>query len=187
MCAPVGDGAAGAIVVSEGALRGLPPRVRERAIRIAAIGLSGGKYRRLDEEGLSAVAARRAYRQAGLGPAAIHVAEVHDATAFCELYQVEMLGFCERGEGGPFVESGATTLGGPLPVNTSGGLVSKGHPVGATGLSMVAELAEQLRGEAGERQVAGARVALAENGGGVVGFDEAACAVTILEGPGVRR
>ena len=187
MCAPIGDGAAAAIVVSGAALAGLPPRVRERAVRIAAIGLSGGKYRRLDEEGLSAIAARRAYRQAGLGPEAVHVAEVHDATAFCELYQVEMLGFCGRGEGGPFVESGATALGGRLPVNTSGGLVSKGHPVGATGLSMVAELVEQLRGEAGERQVADARVALAENGGGVVGFDEAACAVTILEGPGARR
>ena len=104
------------------------------------------------------------------------LAEVHDATAFCELYQVEMLGFCEPGQGGPLVESGATTLGGRIPVNTSGGLVSKGHPVGATGLSMVAELAEQLRGEAGERQVARARIALAENGGGVIGFDEAAVA-----------
>jgi len=181
MCAPVGDGAAAAIVVSEARLRALPAAVRERAIRIAGMGLSGGKYRSLEEEGLSAVAARRAYAQAGLGPADVDLAEVHDATAFCELYQVEMLGFCEPGQGGPLVESGATTLGGRIPVNTSGGLVSKGHPVGATGLSMVAELAEQLRGEAGERQVARARIALAENGGGVIGFDEAACVVTLLE------
>ena len=80
-----------------------------------------------------------------------------------------------------YVASGATTLGGERPINLSGGLVSKGHPVGATGLSMVHELALQLRGEAGARQQAGARIGLAENGGGVVGFDEAACAVTILE------
>jgi acetyl-CoA acetyltransferase len=95
-----------------------------------------------------------------------------------------MLGFCAPGKGGPFVESGATTLGGRLPVNVSGGLVSKGHPVGATGLSMIHELALQLRGEALERQVRGARLALAENGGGVIGFDEAACSIIILEGPG---
>ena len=77
-------------------------------------------------------------------------------------------------------ESGATSLGGSIPLNLSGGLVSKGHPVGATGLSMIDELMLQLRGEAGPRQVAGARVALAENGGGVIGFDEAACSVVIL-------
>ncbi len=117
----------------------------------------------------------------GLKPSDIDVAEVHDATSFCEIYQVEMMGFCERGEGGQFVESGATTLGGRIPVNTSGGLVSKGHPVGATGLSMTNELIVQLRGEAGERQVEGARIALAENGGGVIGFDEAACSVLIPE------
>ncbi|MEQ8262874.1 thiolase family protein [Pseudohaliea sp.] len=181
MCAPIGDGAAGALLVSARRLRALPAAVRERAVRVAATALSGGKYRSLEEPGLSRVAAQKAYAQAGLGPEAIDVAEVHDATAFCELYQAEMLGFCEEGEGGSFVESGATTLGGRLPINTSGGLVSKGHPVGATGLSMIAELTEQLRGEAGARQVAGAHTALAENGGGVVGFDEAACSVVILQ------
>jgi acetyl-CoA acetyltransferase len=94
-----------------------------------------------------------------------------------------MMGFCPIGQGGAYVASGATSLRGERPINLSGGLVSKGHPVGATGLSMIHELALQLRGEAGERQQAGARIGLAENGGGVVGFDEAACAVTILEGP----
>ncbi|MGR9090075.1 MAG: thiolase family protein [Gammaproteobacteria bacterium] len=181
MCAPVGDGAAAAIVCSADVLKALPPEVRERAVRIAGQGLSGGKYRSLDEDGLSRFAAERAYRMAGLKPSDIDVAEVHDATSFCEIYQVEMMGFCERGDGGAFVESGATTLGGRIPVNTSGGLVSKGHPVGATGLSMTNELVLQLRGEAGERQVEGARIALAENGGGVIGFDEAACSVLILE------
>lgn len=181
MCAPVGDGAAAALLCSGRVLKTLPPTVRERAVRIAAQGLSGGKYRSLDEDGLSRYAAERAYRMAGIEPSDIDVAEVHDATSFCEIYQAEMLGFCPRGQGGDFVASGAATLGGRLPVNTSGGLVSKGHPVGATGLSMAAELVMQLRGEAGERQVEGARYALAENGGGVMGFDEAACSVLILE------
>jgi acetyl-CoA acetyltransferase len=181
MCAPITDGAAAALVVSESHLLQLPQHIRERAIRIAGIGASGGKYRKLDEEGLSAVAARHAYTAAGVGPHDIDVAEVHDATSFCELYQTEMLGFCAPGQAGAFVESGATALGGRLPINTSGGLVAKGHPVGATGLSMVAELVEQLRGEAGERQVPKAGRALAECGGGVIGFDEAACVVTILD------
>jgi acetyl-CoA acetyltransferase len=183
MCAPIGDGAAAALVVSEAVLCTLPARVRERAVRVAAHAFTGGKYRRLDEPGLSRLAAKKAFAAAGVMPQDIDVAEVHDATSFCEIYQLEMLGFCGDGEGGPFVESGATALGGAIPVNVSGGLVSKGHPVGATGLSMIAELVEQLRGEAGARQVAGARLALAENGGGVVGFDEAACGVVILAGP----
>src|SRR5690606_14288326 len=118
-------------------------------------------------------AARKAYAAAGVSAADIDVAEVHDATAFCEIYQVEMLGFCEAGRGGAFVEEGHTMRDGRIPINTSGGLVSKGHPVGATGLSMVHELVTQLRGEAGPRQVRNARLALAENGGGVIGFEEA--------------
>lgn len=181
MCAPIGDGAAAALLVSERGLGKLPQAVRDRAVKVKATALSGGKYRRLDEPGLSRVAAQKAYDQAGLSPKDIDVAEVHDATAFCELYQAEMLGFCADGAGGEFVESGASSLGGRLPINTSGGLVSKGHPVGATGLSMIAELSQQLRGEAGKRQVPGARTALAENGGGVMGFDEAACSVIILQ------
>ena len=184
MCAPIGDGAAAALVCSAAFLQTLPAGVRERAVRIRAATLSGGKYRRLDEPGLSHVAAQRAYAMAGLTPQDIDVAEVHDATSFCEIYQAEMMGFCAVGQGGAFVASGATSLGGERPINLSGGLVSKGHPVGATGLSMIHELALQLRGEAGERQQPGARIGLAENGGGVVGFDEAACAVTILERPG---
>jgi acetyl-CoA acetyltransferase len=183
MCAPVGDGAAAALLVSERALKGLPAEVQARALRVAATTLSGGKYRRLDEPGLSQIAASKAYKIAGITPGDIDVAEVHDATSFCEIYQAEMLGFCGEGEGGDFVGSGASGPGGRLPINTSGGLVSKGHPVGATGLSMLAELAEQLRSEAGKRQVDGARYALAENGGGVMGFDEAACSVIILEAP----
>lgn len=181
MCAPIGDGAAAALVCSAAFLKSLPAAVRERALRISASVLTGGKYRRLDEPGLSQVAAQRAYSMAGLTPRDIDVAEVHDATSFCELYQAEMLGFCEIGQGGNYVASGATALGGERPINLSGGLVSKGHPVGATGLSMIHELALQLRGEAGERQASRARIGMAENGGGVIGFEEAACAVTILQ------
>ena len=181
MCAPIGDGAAAALLCSARALSGLPAAVRERAVRVRASVLSGGKYRALDEPGLSQVAARRAYALAGVQPQDIDVAEVHDATAFCEIYQAEMLDFCPIGSGGAFVGSGATALGGRIPVNLSGGLVSKGHPVGATGLSMVFELTAQLRGECGPRQVAGADIALAENGGGVIGFEEAACAITLLQ------
>jgi acetyl-CoA acetyltransferase len=116
-----------------------------------------------------------------LKPQDIDLIELHDATSFCEIYQLEMLRQCPDGQGGRLVESGETALGGRLPVNVSGGLVSKGHPVGATGLSMVHEVCLQLRAEAGPRQVKGAALGLIENGGGVMGFDEAACAVTILE------
>lgn len=181
MCSPVGDGAAAILVCSEDYLRGQPQAVQDRAIRIRASALSGGKYRKLDEPGLSKTAADKAYAMAGMTPGDIDVAEVHDATSFCEIYQAEMMGFAEVGRGGDLVESGETAIGGRIPINTSGGLVSKGHPVGATGLSMIYELARQLREEAGERQVKDATVALSENGGGVIGFDEAACSVTILE------
>jgi acetyl-CoA acetyltransferase len=181
MCSPVGDGAAAALLCSERFLRELPKRVQERAIAVSASVLTGGKYRDLAEPGLSHVAAKKAYAKAGLKPSDIDIAEVHDATSFCEIYQAEMLGFCEVGQGGAYVASGATSLGGDLPINLSGGLVSKGHPVGATGLSMIYELVTQLRGEAGSRQSEGAHIALAENGGGVIGFDEAACSITILQ------
>ena len=181
MCAPIGDGAAAALLCSARALQTMPPRVRERAVRVRASVLTGGKYRRLDEPGLSRVAAERAYARAGIGPSDVDVAEVHDATSFCEIYQAEMLGFCDIGQGGAFVGGGHSTLGGRTPINLSGGLVSKGHPVGATGLSMIYELTAQLRGECGARQVTGADIALAENGGGVIGFEEAACAVTLLQ------
>jgi len=181
MCAPIGDGAAAAILCSADYLRNLPSEIQSRAVKVKASALSGGKYRSLDEPGLTKIAADKAYAFAGVRPGDIDVAEVHDATSFCEIYQMEMMGFCEIGAGGKFVGDGHTMLDGKIPVNTSGGLVSKGHPVGATGLSMIHELTSQLRGEAGARQVDGARLALAENGGGVMGMEEAAACITILE------
>jgi acetyl-CoA acetyltransferase len=181
MCSPLGDGAAAAILCSEAALAHFPPAARARAVRVRTCELSGGKYRALDEPGLSRIAADKAYARTGLKPQDIDLVELHDATSFCEIYQLEMLRLCPDGQGGRMVESGQTTLGQALPVNVSGGLVSKGHPVGATGLSMVHEVCLQLRGEAHARQVKDARIGLIENGGGVMGFDEAACVVTILE------
>lgn len=181
MCAPIGDGAAAAILCSKSALRNFPVAAQARAVRVRTSQLSGGKYRRLDEPGLSMVAAQKAYAASGLTPADIDLIELHDASSFSELFQLEMMGFCPFGKSGAFVESGATMLSGRVPVNVSGGLVSKGHPIGATGLSMIYEVCSQLRGEAGARQVPRASIGLIENGGGVIGFDEAACAITILE------
>lgn len=182
MCAPIGDGAAAALLCSEDFLRAQPQSVQDRAVKVRASAMTGGKYRAPSEPSLSRVAAKNAYRIADLGPDDIDLVEVHDATAFSEIYQAEMLGFAEDGKGGTYIESGATAKDGARPFNLSGGLVSKGHPVGATGLSMIHELTLQLRGEAGPRQAARARIGLAENGGGVIGFDEAACSVVILEG-----
>jgi acetyl-CoA acetyltransferase len=122
----------------------------------------------------------QAYDRAGLGPKEMSLAEVHDATAIGEIIQSENLGFCHFGDGGPMAERGETTLGGRLPINPSGGLVSKGHPIGATGLGQIFELVTQLRHEGGARQVPNARFAIAENGGGFLGYEEAAACVTIL-------
>jgi len=105
---------------------------------------------------------------------------VHDASAFGEIVQLENLGFCDFGEGGRLAEPGETALGGRIPVNPSGGLESKGHPIGATGLAQIYELVLQLRGEAAERQVDHARFAIAENGGGFHGYEEASACLTIL-------
>jgi len=181
MCAPIGDGGAGAILCSEDYLKSQPPEVQKRAVKVIASAMSSGKHRNIAEPSLSKYAADRAYQTAGIGPQDIDVAEVHDATSFCEIYQVEMLGFCPMGEGGKFIESGATKLDGSIPINTSGGLVSKGHPVGSTGLSMIYEIITQLRGEAGPRQVPNARIGLTENGGGVISTEEFSCCVTILQ------
>jgi acetyl-CoA acetyltransferase len=106
---------------------------------------------------------------------------VHDATAFGELFQTEQMGFCPIGEGGPFAESGATALGGEIPINPSGGLMARGHPLGASGLAQIFELTLHLRGEAGKRQVDKAKIALTENGGGIIGVGEASMAIHILE------
>ncbi|MFN8036411.1 MAG: thiolase family protein [Acidimicrobiia bacterium] len=177
MCAPIGDGAAALVVMSaeEARRRGV-----SRPVRVAASVLHSGWDHAPDEPGTVELCASEAYEQAGVGPADLSCVELHDASAPAEIMGYEALGLCAPGEGGPLVESGATRLGGRLPVNTSGGLLRKGHPVGATGTAQIVELTEQLRGTAGDRQVEGARVALAQNGGGKKGNDAAAMCVTIL-------
>ncbi len=177
MCAPIGDGAAAAVICSEDFLKKHPSG---RAVKVLASVLQSGNRNKPTD--ISARAARIAYEMSGVGPGDIDMAEVHDATAFGELHQVEQMGFCPAGEGGPFAEQGETSLGGRIPVNTSGGLISRGHPIGASGLAMIYELVTQLRGEAGGRQVEGARIGLAENGGGVLGQGEAAMSIHILGG-----
>ena len=115
-----------------------------------------------------------------MAPADVDVAEVHDASAIGEILNAESLMLVPFGEGGPAAERGDFTVGGRMPINPSGGLESKGHPIGATGLAQIHELVTQLRGEAGKRQVNNARVAIQENGGGLYGIEEAVVAVTIL-------
>lgn len=180
MCSPISDGAAAAVVCSAAALKRLGA---SRAVRVRAnVLMNGGRRAPEDiEKHISRRAAHLAYETASLGPGDIDVVECHDATAFGEIQQSELLGFCAFGEGGALADSGDTTLGGRIPFNPSGGLESRGHPIGATGLAQIYELVTQLRGEAGARQVTNARLALAENGGGLMGVEEAAVAITILE------
>jgi acetyl-CoA acetyltransferase len=181
MCSPVSDGAAAAIVCSEAGLTRLAGRA-SRAIRVLGWALQGGSDRAPEtlDTHLVREASRKVYEQAGIGPEDVSVAEVHDATAIGEVIQSEVLGLCPAGEGGVCAQRGDTRIGGRIPINPSGGLESKGHPIGATGLGQIFELVTQLRGEAGPRQVDGARIAIAENGGGLVGIEEAVACVTLL-------
>jgi acetyl-CoA acetyltransferase len=178
MCAPVGDGAAAAIVCSETFLKKL---VNARPVKIRASVHGSGTDRDFDGEDIGERLVKQAYDMAGVGPTDISLAELHDATSYGELHQTEAMGFCPMGEGGPLAETGATKLGGKQPVNTSGGLECRGHPIGASGLAQIYELGVQLRGDAGKRQVEGARLGLAENGGGNIGVEEAAMCIHILE------
>lgn len=181
MCAPLSDGAAAAILCTEEGLRRIGAD-RSRCIKVAASVIRSFTHRRLDQPELNIgrLAARQAYEIAGLGPEDMDVAEVHDASAMGEIIQSENLGLAPLGQGGPCAERGDFTLGGRIPINPSGGLESKGHPLGATGIGQLFELVTQLRGESGERQVPGARHAIQENGGGLQGIEEAALAVHIL-------
>jgi acetyl-CoA acetyltransferase len=180
-CCPTGDGAAAAVLVTEaGAERlGLEPTVR-----VAASVMGSGYYREQARDmtsfGLDKSTSRKAYEKAGVGPSDIDVAEVHDSFSIAELIHYEDLGFCEPGTGGKLVESGETALGGRLPVNTGGGLLNRGHPLGATGVAQIVELSDQLRGRAGRRQIAGARTALAHINGGFHDGDFATSGITIL-------
>ena len=158
----------------------LSPHSGPRQVRVLASELVSGWDFEKEGESVGGYAAQRAYQDAGVGPGEISCVELHDASAPSEIVAYEYLGLCEPGGGGRLLESGATRLGGRLPVNVSGGLLRKGHPVGATGCAQIVELTEQLQGRSGQRQVQGARIALAHNGGGAIGTDAAATVVTIL-------
>jgi len=184
MCSPVSDGAAAAIVCSAEGLKRLNAR-QSRAQKVLASVLQTGGPRAPEDylQHVTRLAADRAYAEAGVGPTEVSVVEVHDATAMGEIIEVEALQLCGLGESGPAAERGDLSLGGRIPVNPSGGLECKGHPIGATGLGQIYELVTQLRGEAGARQVNTARIALAQNGGGIIGVEEAVVAVTLLGHP----
>jgi acetyl-CoA acyltransferase len=175
MCSPIADGAAAAILVSEDVAKALGcPNVEVRASKIVSANRDGA-------DPVCAIrAGQQAYEQAGLGPEDIHVAEVHDASAAAEIMLYERLGFAEPNRGVELLRRGVTSIGGRLPVNPGGGLLSRGHPVGATGIAQIVELTTQLRGAAGKRQRDRAKVALAECSGGEIGSDSALAAVTIL-------
>ena len=176
MCSPIGDGSAAIVLCSEEAAR----RLGADTVRVRATALVSGRDSGPGDAGAVERAVAKAYEMAGVGPEDLDVLEVHDAAAPAELMIYEELGLCGPGEGPKLLASGETALGGRVPVNPSGGLLAKGHPIGATGCAQLVELADQLRGRCGARQVEGARVALAENGGGFLGTDPAAVVITVL-------
>lgn len=182
-CCPTTDGAAALVLAGGKAAE----RLADPKVRIAASVITSGRYTNQakgelgPDEDLATRAGQAAYAMAGVGPEDVNVAEVHDAFTIGEILAYENLGFCERGEGGRLVEDGVTALGGRLPVNTSGGRLSLGHPLGATGVVQVVELTRQLQGRSGPRQVPGAKVGLAHvMGGSTPGIGTAASAVHIL-------
>lgn len=184
MCSPNCDGAAAAVIVSDEKLRSLDPAIQRRAVKIRASAITTDPYVEGNGEAfhdvntLTRAAADQAYEQAGLGPEDLDLVELHDCFASAELVHYDNLRLCGPGEAVGFLESGAPYRSGRLPVNVSGGLLSKGHPIAATGLANIHEVAAHLRGEAGARQVEGARVGMTHVLGG--GWT---CAVHVLEKP----
>ena len=181
MCSPIGDGAAAVVVVSERKARELG---LARPVRVLSSALISGFDETADDLSVGAYAANLAYETAGVGPRDLSLIELHDASAPSEIIAYEYLGICGKGEGGSLIEDGSTRLGGRLPVNVSGGLLRKGHPIGASGAAQIVELTEQLQGRSHQRQVDNARIGLAHNGGGMIGTDAAATVVSILQREG---
>jgi acetyl-CoA acetyltransferase len=180
-CCPTGDGAGAAVLCSLDKAR----KYTSHPILIRGSVLVSGKFepgfRDMTTPEITVRASKIAYEIAGLGPKDIDVAEVHDAFSIAELLYYEALGFCGRGEATQLIDEGATNIDGRIPVNPSGGLISKGHPVGATGLAQLAEIVWQLRGQAGPRQVKNAKVGITHcTGGGIYGLDHGACSIHIL-------
>ena len=181
MCSPIGDGAAAVVVVSERKAKELG---LSKPVRVLSSALVSGYDEQAGDLSVGAYAANLAYETAGVGPADLSLIELHDASAPSEIIAYEYLGICDKGQGGKLIEDGTTRLGGRLPVNVSGGLLRKGHPIGASGAAQIVELTEQLQGRGHQRQVDNARIALAHNGGGMIGTDAAATVVSILRREG---
>jgi benzoylsuccinyl-CoA thiolase BbsB subunit len=181
-CCPSGDGAAAAVICpTDMAAR----FTSKHPIRVLASEVNSGRYmtgfRDMTTPEISVRGAHEAYEMAGLGPEDLDVVEVHDAFTIAELLYYEALGLCPKGEAKRLLADGETSLGGRIPVNPSGGLLAKGHPIGATGAAQIVEVVRQLRGECGDRQVEGAKVGLTHcTGGGISGFDHGACSIHIL-------
>jgi acetyl-CoA acetyltransferase len=181
-CSPISDGAAAAIVCSPKGLERLgiaSPRPEVRAIGLVSGTLRTGHYD-LNEEDISRRAGVQAYEMANIDPGDIDLVEMHDCFTIAEIVRLEGLGLVPRGQGGVWTACGKTSLGGELPVNTSGGLLSRGHPVGATGMAQVCELFWQLTGQAGQRQVENARLGLAYCKGGTVSGTDGASVTTVV-------
>ena len=166
-CSLITDGAAAVLLASEERAKS----ISKKPVWIVGLALGTDTMRITERESLTSIMAAReaakvAYKMAGIGPADIDVATVHDCFTIAEIVAYEDLGFCEKGEGGKLIEAKETYVDGKIPVNVDGGLKSKGHPLGATGVSMAIEITKQLRGEAGERQVKNAEIGLSHNVGG---------------------
>lgn len=177
-CCPSGDGASAVVIASAEKAR----QYTSKPVRVACSEVNSGKYmtgfRDMTTPEITVRGAKQAYEEAGIGPGDVDVAEVHDAFTIAELLYYEALGFCDKGEAAKLLDDGETSLGGRIPVNPSGGLLSKGHPIGATGTAQIAEVVRQLRGQCGDRQVEGAKVGLTHcTGGGISGFDHGACSI----------
>src|SRR5258706_10463513 len=165
MCCPTGEGAGGAVVVSGERLRSLPAEVRRRAVKVSASVLTSDPYVdggsvQFDVNTLTRLAADRAYELAGVGPQDLDLVELHDCFATAELRHYDNLRLCPEGGAGEWIDKRGPWRDGQIPVNVSGGLLSKVHPLGATGIANIYEVTTHLRGEAGARQIEGARVGL---------------------------
>jgi acetyl-CoA acetyltransferase len=183
MCSVNVDGSAAAVLASEAAVKRLG--LMDRAVKIRTSIMSSNPFEERqmampDFTVATRIAAKWAYESAGVGPEDINLVELHDCFATAEIVHYENLGLCADGEAGRLIDDGVTALGGKVPVNVSGGLLSKGHPLGATGIANIYEVATHLRGKAGERQVEGARLGLTHVVGGGPGMGTA-CAIHILE------
>jgi acetyl-CoA acetyltransferase len=180
-CCPSGDGAAAVVICSAEKAR----QYTTSPVRVLGSEINSGNYmtgyRDMTSPEITVRGAKQLYEEAGIGPEDVDLAEVHDAFAIAELLYYEALGFCARGDAAKLLEDGETSLGGRIPVNPSGGLLAKGHPIGATGVAQIVEIVRQLRGQCGDRQVEGAKVGLTHcTGGGISGFDHGVCSIHLF-------